>query len=165
MPVAILFTDLVDSTELLERLGDEAAQRLWRRHLALLRAAVREHRGREVKSLGDGLMVSFREPAAAVACAEAMQRAVAAGEDRVQLRIGIAHGDALREGEDYFGRPVVIARRLCDQARAGEVLVCDVTRAALADGPQRLEPRGPLSLKGLREPIRASAVRLMLRAP
>jgi len=153
MRVAILFTDLVDSTELLDRLGDEAAQRLWRRHLALLRTAVSDHRGREVKSLGDGLMVSFREPAGAVACAEAMQRAVAGGEDCVQLRIGIALGEALREGDDYFGRPVVIARRLCDQARSGEVLVCDATRAALADAAQRLEPRGRLRLKGLRAPV------------
>jgi class 3 adenylate cyclase len=159
MPVTILFTDLVDSTELLDRLGDAAAYRLWRGHFAVLRAAVAAHAGTEVKSLGDGLMVAFDEPADALACADAMLRAVARGDDRMQLRIGIALGEAMRDGDDYFGRPVVVARRLCDSAQPGEVLLCDATSDALAPrAARRLQPRGLLVLKGLRDPVRASAL-------
>ena len=159
-PVAILFTDVVGSTELLDRLGDETAHELRRRHFALLRAAVREHGGREVKSLGDGLMVAFDRAPAAVACAQAMQHAVEACEDPLGLRIGIAAGEAVREGDDYFGRPVIVARRLCDAARGGDVLVSESLRE-LVSGPaaRRLEPLGPIALKGLREPIAASVLR------
>jgi class 3 adenylate cyclase len=150
--VTILFTDVVGSTELLDRLGDATAHDLRRRHFALLRAAVCDHRGREVKSLGDGLMVAFGSPSAAVECAQAMQLAVAACDDGLELRVGIASGEAVREDGDYFGRPVIVAKRLCDAARAGEVLV---------SGPaeERFEPVGPLALKGLSEPVSASAMR------
>src|SRR4051794_2938178 len=150
--VTILFTDVVGSTELFDRLGDDAAHELRRRHFALLRGAVRDHGGREVKNLGDGLMVAFAGPAAAVECAQAMQLAVAACDDGLELRVGIASGEAVREDGDYFGRPVIVAKRLCDAARAGEVLVA---------GPaeERFEPVGPLVLKGLSEPVSASAMR------
>src|SRR4051794_22055653 len=67
--VTILFTDVVGSTELFDRHGDHAAHELRRRHFALLRGAVRGHGGREVKNLGDGLMVAFASPPAAVECA------------------------------------------------------------------------------------------------
>ncbi len=67
--VTILFTDLVSSTALLEELGEEAAQDLRRAHFRLLRQAVGEHGGQEVKSLGDGLMVAFPSAAGALACA------------------------------------------------------------------------------------------------
>lgn len=149
---AILFTDVVGSTQLLDRLGDDVAHELRRRHFAILRRAVRDHGGREVKSLGDGLMVRFGSARAAVACAEAMQRAVRECGDCLELRVGIAAGEVVREEGDYFGRPVVVARRLCDAAGPGQVL---------AAGPagNDLEPLGSLRLKGLREPVAAAALR------
>lgn len=159
--VAVLFTDVVGSTELLDRLGDEAANQLRRRHFALLRSTIGDHEGREVKSLGDGLMVVFGSARAAVACALAMQRAVAACQDPLVLRIGIAAGEVLREDDDYFGRPVIVARRLCDAGRGGEVLVSDPTPAQAAGrGGQRLEPVRPLVLKGLSEPVAVRAMRV-----
>jgi DNA-binding PadR family transcriptional regulator len=94
--VAILFTDVVQSTEMLDRLGDEATHGIRRRHFELLRRAIRDHRGREVKSLGDGLMVVFDSPQAAAVGALAMQRTVAACDDQVGLRVGIAAGEAVR---------------------------------------------------------------------
>ena len=95
--VALLFTDLVGSTELLDRLGDDAAEELRRVHFSLLRAAVAESEGEEIKSLGDGLMVSFASPVQAVGCAVAMQRALAAhNQDRpdqgLRVRIGLHAG-------------------------------------------------------------------------
>jgi class 3 adenylate cyclase len=150
--VTIMFTDVVGSTELLERLGDDEAHEVRRRHFALLRRAIREHAGSEVKNLGDGLMVAFADCAAATACAHAMQRAVATCADCLELRIGIASGEAVREGRDYFGRPVVVAKRLCDAAAGGEVLVAGAPDA-------ELQPVEPLALKGLREPVAAAALR------
>jgi class 3 adenylate cyclase len=151
--VTILFTDIVGSTQLLDRLGEEEAHGLRRRHFVLLRRALAEHGGREVKSLGDGLMVSFRDSPAAIACARTMQGEVKASDDPLELRIGIASGEVVREDADYFGRPVVVARRLCDTARGGEVLMA----GAPADG---FEPAGSLPLKGLTEPVAASLLKL-----
>jgi len=160
--VAILFTDVVGSTELLDQLGDVAAHHLRRRHFALLRQVVAQFRGREVKSLGDGLMVAFADAATAVACALAMQRAVAAGEHPLELRIGIAWGEAVGEEGDYFGRPVIVARRLCDAAAGGEVVVSAVgPELPVVDGlAHEVQSLGRLSLKGLREPVSAMMLRL-----
>ncbi|MFL5883668.1 MAG: adenylate/guanylate cyclase domain-containing protein [Thermoleophilaceae bacterium] len=155
--VTLLFTDVVGSTRLFERVGDDVAHRLMRRHFSLLREAVQEHRGREVKSLGDGLMVAFESADDAVACAHAMQRAVAGCDDGLELRVGIASGEAVRERDDYFGRPVIVARRLCDSAGAGEVLV-----AGAED--QQAEPVRSLRLKGLAEPVAATVVPVALTA-
>jgi class 3 adenylate cyclase len=159
--VAVLFTDVVGSTDLLERLGDDAAHQLRRHHFRLLRRAIRDHGGREVKSLGDGLMVVFGRANDAVACALAMQQAVAAGEDPLELRVGIASGETLLEDDDYFGRTVVVARRLCDAARGGDVLISEPIRELMAGSAAvQLDPVGPLDLKGLSEPVPASAVRV-----
>lgn len=159
--VTILFTDMVGSTAMFDRLGDDATHELRRRHFALLRRVARDHEGREVKSLGDGLMLVFDSAGAAVECAIAMQWAVAHAEDPLELRIGIASGETVREDDDHFGRPVILARRLCDAARGGDVLVSEPRYDLLAGlgADHDVEALGPLSLKGLREPVTASAVR------
>jgi class 3 adenylate cyclase len=158
--VAILFTDVVGSTELLERLGDEAAHQLRRRHFALLRRVIDDHGGREVKSLGDGLMVAFAGAREAVACALAMQRGVTTSGQPLELRIGIAAGEAVREDGDYFGRPVIVARRLCDAARGGEVFVSEPTPELPTDRrADEVQPLGRLWLKGLRDPVVAAVLR------
>src|SRR5262245_29536941 len=123
-PVTVLFTDLVSSTELLQRVGDEQAQRVFRAHHRLLGDAVTGHGGHEVKWLGDGLMSTFASSADAVRCAVVMQqttRGRAAGE-RLAIRAGLHVGEALREGSDWVGMAVVVARRLCDRAAAGQIL-------------------------------------------
>ncbi len=118
--VTLLFTDLVNSTELLKRMGDEEAQRIFRAHHKLLSDAVVAHGGHEVKWLGDGLMVAFPSAADAVRCAIAIQQSArrhAAGV-RLGIRAGLHVGEALREEADYFGTAVVVARRLCETASA-----------------------------------------------
>jgi class 3 adenylate cyclase len=155
-----LFTDVVGSTALLDRLGDHVAHAFRRRHFALLRTAIREHAGTEVKGLGDGLMVAFTDARSAVACAVAMQRAVAVCGDPMTLRIGIDMGEAVREQDDFFGRPVIIARRLCDVAQGGQVVVSEtVRRLAGAPSTHVLEPLGALALKGFSDPVSATALR------
>ncbi len=152
----ILFSDLVGSTELMQRAGDDDAQRIFKAHYQLLRDAVSANGGAEVKSLGDGLMVAFASTADAVRCAIAMQQAArrpVSGE-RITIRIGINAGDALRDEGDYFGTAVVTARRLCDRAGPGQILCSAVVEALLA-GRQAFSFRdlGELELKGITTPI------------
>src|SRR5262245_46746758 len=160
-PVTLLFTDLLNSTELLQRVGDERAQRSFQAHHRLLKDTVAAHGGQEVKWLGDGLMTVFASAGDAVRAAVVMQQAArrrAAGE-RLALRVGLHAGEALREETDYFGTPVVIARRLCDQAQAGQILSSGVVVGLLA-GRQafRFSEVGALELKGLATPVTAYEV-------
>jgi class 3 adenylate cyclase len=157
--VSLLFTDLADSTALLERLGDDAGNRLLREHFALLRHAAAALGGREVKSLGDGLMMGFSSALAAVRCAVAMQQRNAEhsadlGDDGMGLRVGLNAGEVTSTGDDYFGTPVVIAKRLCDRAKPGQILLSGIVRALVGSrGQFRFTELGALSLKGLAEPV------------
>jgi class 3 adenylate cyclase/tetratricopeptide (TPR) repeat protein len=160
-PVTLLFTDLVNSTELLQRAGDEQAQRIFQAHHRLLKRCVAAHGGEEVKWLGDGLMTVFASPADALRAAVAMQQAArrrAAGE-RLAIRVGLHVGEALREESDYFGTAVVIARRLCDHGQAGQIL-CSTLVSGLLAGHQAFSFRdcGPLALKGVTAPVAACEV-------
>ena len=96
-PVTFLYTDIVNSTELLSRLGDERAQRVFQAHHKVLRDATEANSGQEVKWQGDGVMVAFASSAAAVRCAISMQQGVRRpieGE-RLDVRIGLNAGEAL----------------------------------------------------------------------
>jgi class 3 adenylate cyclase len=155
---AVLFTDIVGSTELIDALGEDEAHASRQRHFAQLREAVNKFGGREVKSLGDGLMVVFAATRAAFACAAEMQRRVASDSDQLGLRVGVHTGELLREGNDYFGSTVIIARRLCDSAQAGQIVVSEAAVedvAARTDEALELEPLGLVELKGLSEPLAA----------
>src|SRR3990172_2566390 len=157
----ILFTDLVNSTELIQRAGDEDAQRIFKAHYQLLRDAVSANGGSEVKSLGDGLMVAFASAAGAVRCAIMMQQASRrrVGGERLAVKVGINAGEAMSEGDDYFGTPVVVARRLCDRAGPGQILCSAVIESLLA-GRQAFSfhDLGPLELKGITAPVEAREV-------
>lgn len=169
--VTFLFTDLVGSTELLDRLGDDAAEQVRRTHFRLLRDAVAGAGGEEVKNLGDGLMVAFASALAAVRCATAMQQAVArhnAGEQEATLdvRIGLHVGEPIREEDDYFGASVVVAKRLCDRANGGQVIASDLLRGLVGSrGGFEFVSLGPLALKGLSEPVPAFEVSWQAPAP
>ena len=162
--VVLLFTDVVGSARLLDRLGDDAHEQLRKTHFSHLREALGSTGGREVKSLGDGLMVVFARPVDALRCAVEMQRAIAARnrlhpEQAVEIRIGLHLGDPPREEDNFFGTPVVIARRLCDRAAGGQILASELlVGVAGTRGGYRFRRLGRLHLKGLTEPIAAVAV-------
>ena len=159
--VTMMFTDLVRSTELTERLGSEQAESLRRAHFALLRELVAMHGGHEVKSLGDGLMVVFASPTDAVKCAVAIQSAIAQRnlDEPIAVRIGVHTGEPVFENGDYYGLSVVIAKRLCDAARGGGVLVSDSVRS-LMPRTQTMENRVELHLKGLADATVAWQVKI-----
>lgn len=152
---AVLFTDLVGSTALIGTFGEAQAHELRLRHFALLRAAVVKHGGREVKGLGDGLMIVFSGAAAALACGVAMQRSVAADNDGLGLRVGVHVGPLLRENDDFHGTTVIVAARLCDRAKTGQMLVSGDALAAAqaAEAKPVTEFIGELDLKGLDAPM------------
>jgi class 3 adenylate cyclase len=160
--VTLLFTDLVGSTELLARAGDDEAKRIFSAHHQLLGDTVAEHGGHEVKWLGDGLMVAFPSAADAVSCAIAMQQAArrpVAGE-RLAIRVGLTAGEAFRDMADFFGTPVVLAKRLCDRADAGQILCSDLVAGLLAGRPGfTFAAVGELELKGLPTPVATYEVR------
>ncbi len=136
--VAILFSDIEDSTAMNERIGDRAWVRLIDRHDKLVRRLVDAHSGHVVKSQGDGFMVAFAHPDEAVQCAIDVQRALNSGADKardknIRVRIGIHIGKSVRRGDDLFGRNVAMAARVAAEADGGEILVSDTVRRAVGD--------------------------------
>jgi class 3 adenylate cyclase/tetratricopeptide (TPR) repeat protein len=167
--VTVVFTDLVGSTALLSRVGEERAEALRREHFGLLREAISKTGGTEVKNLGDGLMIVVASAGDAVAGAVAIQQAFERrnreASEPLVVRVGVASGDADIEDGDYFGVPVVEASRLCAKAEGGEILVTDVVRAfAGSRGGFEFESVGALELKGLDAPVGACRVVWMPRA-
>ena len=161
--LAILFTDVVGSTELSQRVSQDRADEVRRAHFSILRQAVAASGGTEVKNLGDGLMVVFTSASAALACAVAMQQRVEqanrGSEPAVGLRVGIGAGDVVGEDHDYFGDPVIEAARLCALCETGQVLATTLVRA-MAGRRVRHECRsvGGLTLKGLPDPVESVEV-------
>jgi class 3 adenylate cyclase len=161
----VLFTDLVGSTELRTRLGDEAAEEVRRNHDSLVMGAIEAKRGRLVKNLGDGVMATFSGASDAVAAAVAIQQALDRYNRSVrsavplEVRIGISAGDVVVEEGDCFGTPVVEAARLCAAAQGGQILVTEVVRLLAGSGSaHHLTSVGTLDLKGLAAPVSACAV-------
>ncbi|MBI2691965.1 MAG: adenylate/guanylate cyclase domain-containing protein [Solirubrobacterales bacterium] len=155
----VLFTDIVGSTKLIDQVGETAAHEIRQRHFTLLHEVAEKHGGRVVKNLGDGLMVIFAKPTPAIACASDMQRRVANDTDQLGLRVGLHAGELLRDGNDFFGSTVIIARRLCDSAEAGQTIVSSDARA-LGDGAneESFVSLGALELKGLSKPVEAKSL-------
>jgi len=161
--VTVAFTDLVGSTELSSRIGHDAYELLRRSHFGGLRLAIAKHGGSEIKTTGDGLMVSFVSTADALACAIAIQQSPEIlsgpdGEAPLRIRIGVSSGEATREGVDLYGPPVVEASRLCAAASGGQILVSDVVRGLTRGKSYRFNAVGELTLKGLTHPVAAFEV-------
>jgi adenylate cyclase len=131
--VAILFSDIEESTALNERIGDRAWVRLISKHDKMVRRHVTKYSGHVVKSQGDGFMVAFAQPDQAVRCSLDIQRSLLREPNGIRVRIGIHMGKSVRRGDDLFGRNVAMAARVASAADGGEVLVSEVVRDALTD--------------------------------
>ncbi len=160
----ILFTDIVGSTSLTRRLGDEAAMEMLEVHDSIVRNALADLGGREIKHLGDGIMASFVSPASAVKCATRVQREIhkhrQENEERpIKIRVGIAAGEPVEHHNDLFGCTVQLAARLCSHAQEEQILVSNVV-AELCEGKiLPFEDLGEIAFKGFDHPVRAHAVR------
>jgi class 3 adenylate cyclase len=157
---AILFADIVDSTALTERFGDDAFRAKARELDEAMRAAIRENGGTAVegKTLGDGVLAVFTSAKQAIACARACHEAAAAAG--LALHAGIHAGDVIREADNVYGGAVNIAARVAAASAAGETLVSATVRElARTSAGVVFEDRGEQVLKGIEEPVRAWAVR------
>jgi class 3 adenylate cyclase len=156
-----LFSDIVESTRLLELLGDLAWEQLLRWHDRTLRAEFERWAGEEIKHGGDGFFVAFDRPDDGIGCATAIQRALANHRAdhgfAPSVRIGLHAGEATAREGDYFGSAVTRAARISAAAGAGEILVS----AELASTCERAVPvvgERTLELKGISEPVDALLV-------
>lgn len=151
--VTLMFSDVEGSTALNERLDDERRLKVLRSHDAVVRELVRAQRGHVVKTQGDGFMVAFVSPLAALECAIDLQRALATrlpvtGEV-LHVRIGLHTGEVIHEGRDFFGRNVALAARVAAEALGGEILVSAALREGVEESvdlpfgePRRTERKG-----------------------
>ncbi len=175
--VTILFTDIESSTALTQRLGDAKAQEVVRAHNTIVRDALRQRGGSEIKHTGDGIMASFPSASGALECAVTIQRAVGthnrgeAGGGRdprpsspdhhaepveapLSIRIGLNAGEPVAEEQDLFGTAVQLASRICDRAAGGEIIASDVVRQLVAGKGFLFSDRGDTELRGFEEPVR-----------
>jgi class 3 adenylate cyclase len=156
----ILFTDLVNSTALLQSVGETEFMALLGEHDLIVRRAIVNWRGREVKHTGDGIMAVFDDVASSLACALevrgkfAGRRTDGAGRD-LEVRIGMAAGRPVDRHDDIYGSAVVLASRLCDAAEDGTIYTSDEVYDRGAPAGYRFREVGPLPLKGFPDPVPA----------
>ena len=146
--VTLLFTDLVDSTVMANRLGDVAWRDLLSTHYEATRGALERHQGHEVNTTGDGLLATFDGPAAALRCAAAVN--LAAAREGLQIRASVHVGEVELVGTDVRGVAVHEAARILNEAAAGEILVSATTRALTGSSGFAFRNRGTHVLKGLK---------------
>jgi class 3 adenylate cyclase len=143
----VLFTDIVDSTQQLSRLGD----REWRSRLDIYDDTVAgllpRFRGRLVAGTGDGTLATFDGPARAVNCAQAITEAVSGLG--LGLRAGLHTGEIEIRGDDVAGLAVHVAARVCALASAGEILVTRTVTELVAGSGLSFEPHGSHQVKGI----------------
>jgi class 3 adenylate cyclase len=144
---ALLFTDIVDSTATAASIGDRAWRSRLLAHDGVVRRSLRDHGGHEVNTTGDGFFAYFDGPAQALAAAQAIRTGVA--DIGIAVRQGIHVGEVHIGDGDVQGIAVHEAARVAAAARAGEVLVSDVTRALALAAGYSFESRGEHFLKGL----------------
>jgi len=160
----VLFTDIVDSTLLTQKLGDEMAMELLRIHDRVVRDALKALNGREVKHTGDGIMASFVSAAAAVRCAAQIQRELArrvreqSSNHPLKVRIGGAAGEPVERGSDIFGSTVQLAARLCSHAEPEQIVVSSVVADLCIGKGLMFHSLGEVSLKGFDQPVHAHSV-------
>lgn len=151
----IMFTDIVGSSAMAERLGDRAARELLRAHNDIIRGKTSAHGGVEVKFMGDGFMLTFPSARSGVACAMDVQRelkgrSLESASDQLAVRIGLSVGEPIREEEDLFGQAVNHAARIADQATGGQVLISEIVYALVGRGGEfRFRELGQFELKGI----------------
>jgi len=152
----MVFTDIVSSTQQSARLGHRKWTTLTDDHDAMVRATLARYRGREVKTTGDGFLVTFDATSRAVrAATEILSGAKAMG---LEVRAGIHTGDVEFRNDDVVGLAVSIAKRICDLAGAGEVLVSEGVKGHLVGSGLTTSERGIHVLKGVPDEWRLFAV-------
>ena len=148
----VVFTDVVGSTEFMQRVGDEQGRSAMRSVERLVVEAAADHGGTVVKHLGDGSLISFGSNSNALAFAVALQHRIE--REPLQIRVGMAAGEPIQEDGDIHGAVVSQASRVADLGTAGEVMVADSVRQLALGKGYTFEPKGEVSLKGFNQPTK-----------
>jgi len=143
----VLFTDIVDSTRTAAKLGDQEWGKILDQHWRDARTEIARFQGREVKTLGDGVLATFDGPTRGVRCACAIRDA--ARSAGIEIRAGVHTGECLVSGNDLQGVAVNLAHRVMEKAGTGEVLVSSTVRDLTVGSGIRYRDRGQSSLKGI----------------
>jgi class 3 adenylate cyclase len=157
--VTVMFTDMVGSTDMTQARGDAGAQEVVRRHNSIVRGALAQFGGKEVKHTGDGIMASFNTAAAAVEATISIQRQVDQQNQRqpnlgLHLRIGLNAGEPIQEEDDLFGATVQLAARVCAATNSDETLCTGVVKdLTVGKGAASFRPVGEKYLKGFKDAI------------
>jgi class 3 adenylate cyclase len=143
----VLFTDIVDSTRLASAMGDRQWNDRLDAHDTMVRDELERFKGREIKTTGDGFLVTFDGPGRAIECGRAIStRAQHLG---VGVRVGLHTGEVESRNGDIGGIAVHIGARVADAARRGEILVSRTVADLVAGSGIEFEDRGEQELKGL----------------
>ena len=146
--VTLLVTDIEGSTEMTEGLGDIRWMRVLNKHNEQVRQCVLDHGGIELKQQGDGFLLAFPSARKALLCAVSLQRSF--HEDDMPVRMGLHTGEVIREGDDLYGRNVILASRIAGTARGGEILVSSLTKELTdSSGDLDFSDKREVELKGL----------------
>ena len=143
----LLFTDIVDSTGHVDRLGDAGWRALLEEHRKRVRQEISRYNGTEVDTAGDGFFVRFDSPARAIEAAHAVRAAATA--QNIEIRAGIHAGECELEGTRLAGMAVHIAARTQGAAAPGEILVSSTVKELAVGAGLRFEDRGEHKLKGV----------------
>jgi class 3 adenylate cyclase len=151
--VTIMFSDIEGSTTMADAVGDARFLKILKEHNSIIEGQVRAHGGFVVKRDGDGFMVAFQSAGRGLACATAIQKALAernkSADPALKVRMGLHAGEVIKEGEDFFGRNVIMAARVASHAHGGEILTSGVLKALLAGSHIDWGESRVVSLKGL----------------
>ena len=154
---AIMFTDLEGSTAVSSRDGDERAMEVIERHDEIVRNALADADGREVKHTGDGILACFNTVSQAMDCAVTIQQGFAAIDDHRpggRVTIGISAGEPVDRDQDIYGAVVNLAARICGHAEPGQTLVSAAVKEMSIGKSLDFIDRGPIALKGFDDPVR-----------
>lgn len=155
--VAVLFTDIVGSTQKQQTNGDAWLMNVVRAHNDIVREAISKHGGREIKHTGDGIMASFPAVQSSVEAALAMQDGIQKFSEMMpdlafEICVGISAGEPIHESGDLFGTPVNLAARVLSKASAHETAVSSIVREMCRGKNFIFEEIGRFDLKGFEEP-------------
>jgi class 3 adenylate cyclase len=143
----VLFTDIVDSTSQAGAMGDAAWRKVLDEHDRIAKRLIEQHRGRLIKTTGDGVLATFDGPGRAIRCALGMDPALA--RLKLSVRAGLHTGEVEDRGDDIGGIAVHAASRVMSKAGPGEVLVSRVVADLVAGSGIVFEDRGEAELKGV----------------
>jgi adenylate cyclase len=155
----IAFVDIASFTALAEASGDDAAMQVLDRIDTIVRSLLVERNGKLVKQVGDGFMLAFRDPAAAVHFAVATQAELARDPELPAIRVGINTGPALYRTGDYLGSAVNVASRVVNSAMPGQILLTEPVATAASKGGIEVDEVGVRMLRGVDDPLALYRVR------